>query len=121
MALTKEQAVKEHRKMWNWLADKTLERRKKVTKENYFREEYRNKIRICNYCWCCEYDNHHNKIDDCNECPIEWDGTDKTKCMASSSSYNQWCKTSNDDYEIAAELARKIANLPERIGGDQNE
>ena len=109
MLLTKEQAVKEHRKMWNWIADKTLERRGKVTKEDYFREEYQNKICICNDCWCCEYDKQN-----CEECPIQGDRANKTYCRNLSSPYYELFKTENDDYEMAAELARKIANLPER-------
>ena len=36
MKLTREQAIMEHRKMWNWIADETLRLKRRVPKDNYF-------------------------------------------------------------------------------------
>lgn len=110
MLLTKKQALIEHRKLWNWLADESLKQKRKVIKEEYFTEfsdDY-DDIPISN-CWCCEYAKAS-----CKKCPIRWDGTNQTRCRNLSSPYRKWLGTPNNDYEMAAKLARKIANLPER-------
>ncbi len=109
MKLTREQAIEEHRKMWNWITDETLKRKHCVSKEDYFKEhaEYRKIPR--NECWCCEYDNEHC----CKFCPIDWGN--EVSCMELVSCYMKWyeCLIS-DDYEQAVEYARIVSELPER-------
>ena len=37
MGLTKSEAIANHRKMWNWIADETMKRKCKVEKWDYFK------------------------------------------------------------------------------------
>ena len=102
--MTKMEAVENHRKMWRWIAEKTLERKRKVWKYEYFEE---NKLDPpINYCFCCEYTSQFK--DDCEKCPIKWDNT---YCM--DSCYVDWSEW-EDSYRGCAYYANVIANLPER-------
>ena len=128
--LTKERAIKEHRKMWNWIADQ-LENGRSMTigtlKEVYCDE---NEFDILNNCFCCEFDAKQS-LYCCENCPILW-GTENIV-------HDYYCETGMTDYKTetyfgeetglwmlaenltlehrykeAAEIARQIANLPER-------
>lgn len=120
MRLTKEKAIEEHRKMWNWIADQL---------ENGVVEEvYQLKRRYCkengfdlmNDCFCCEYNHHfHN----CAHCPLIWGSEEfqrNTYCepeFGESISISWWkanCHSRNEEYAEAAIIARQIANLPEK-------
>ena len=104
MKLTREQAIAEHRKMWRWIAEETLKRKKKVWKENYFKEHPEYKELPISLCWCCDY------VDDkCSQCPLVW--PDRT-CFRKDSLFVKWFF--EKDYEKAAEYAREIAELEER-------
>lgn len=54
MNLEFDEAIENHRKMWNWIADETEQRKEIVTKEDYFAE---NKIQddVFENCYACEY------------------------------------------------------------------
>ena len=116
MKLTKSEAVREHRKMWNWIADETEKRKEKVEKEDYFIEvepycsirEEREEL-----CWCCEYvSSIEDGWDECWACwaccPIVW--PNRKHCIYET--FGKWDIETN--WKRAAELARQIANLPER-------
>lgn len=69
MELTREEAISEHRKMWNWIADE-IEKEKRDQdildlKEEYCNREGYNDIR--SDCFCCGYTKYI-----CDYCPIEW-------------------------------------------------
>lgn len=70
MELTREEAVSEHRKMWNWIADKIEEEKRDQDifdlKEEYCNREGYNDIR--SDCFCCGYTKYI-----CDYCPIEWE------------------------------------------------
>ena len=103
--MTKKEAVENHRKMWRWIAEKTLERKRKVWKYEYFEE---NKLDPpINYCFCCEYASQF-KMADCVKCPIKWDNG---FCM--DSYYLDWSEWEGS-YRGCAYYANAIANLPER-------
>ena len=107
--MTKQEALENHRKLWNWIADKTMERKRRVEKFEYFEE---NGIdMILNGCYCCKYDSQFNNL--CDHCPIDW-GNDNNDCCYKNSPYNKW--SFEYDYLKAAQYAREIANLPEREG-----
>ena len=109
MVLTKGIAIKLHRKMWNWIADKTREEGRCVLKEEYplFVVFERNNKQIANDCWCCEYANKN-----CNRCPIDWGNT---VCDQSFALYNQWfLATALGNWKEATKIAKKIADLPEK-------
>lgn len=126
--ITKEQAITEHRKMWNWIADETEKRQQIVNKTDYF-EEHENEFSKemlktidshCN-CFCCLYNNTQSNSKDgknCNNCPLEWESEVSISMCSDSKEENDECGLyslwQNSDYSTAAELARKIANLPEK-------
>lgn len=110
MNLTREQAIIEHRKMWNWIADETLKRERKVDKEDYFREHREYSQIPIHFCWCCEYC-EYIEMRFCNECIIDW-GFER--CTNTHSSYRNWRQCDNYDYIEAAKYAKQIAELPER-------
>ena len=116
--LSKSEAIRLLIKMWNWIADETLRRKKKVYKEDYFREmEISIENRPFNDCYCCEYDKQH--LNDCSNCPLDWKSEvdsfmcqDKYEMDDEKGLFSQWSREKN--YKKAAELAREIANLEER-------
>lgn len=137
--ITKEEAIRKHRTMWNWIAERIeriqhvvdISEMKKVYVE---REENRNEL--VNDCYCCEYAFEYafmkngttNKM--CVYCPLIWkteeDGVKQYQCEVGCKSDNgdfedgQWweCRGLYDRYDNPwgeqARLAREIANLPER-------
>lgn len=93
--LTKEQAITEHRKMWNWIADQ-LEEAEKLKNDGNLKssdlydvyklkrkyvENYGSYI-LCS-CFCCEYEYQQqvrmgdNHKEDCVFCPLLWGTEDK--------------------------------------------
>lgn len=126
----RETAIKEHRKMWNWIAD-TAEREKRiVTKEEYLMTCDYEQYCIVNNCFCCEYDEQFddNSAIACNHCPLVWyegqeenmkENKDYTYCMNHKSPYRIYESIFSDDIEeeIPIELfikaTREIANLKE--------
>lgn len=123
MDLTREQAIKEHRKMWNWIADETINRQIKVTKWEYF---YTFKfIEPIHLCYCCEYARNvceerkeNSSIGSrCWYCPIKWGEEDSARCYDDECDppalYSLWERLGNLEFEQAAYLAKQIAELPE--------
>ena len=126
MKLTKEQAIINHRKMWNWTADKTEERGKKVLEPEYFRK---NQIAdsVENYCYCCEFAKQFKCISGsipwtCTLCPIDWDSKDSCPCChpayigKGKGLYARWIDSRSTVTSI--QLAREIAYLPEKPNGE---
>lgn len=135
--LTKEQAIAEHRKMWNWIADRLEEHHPGydvyMYKEKYMEENFPN-IDINSNCFCCHYamqESKDNNISNfCINCPLVWGteaDTDDFFCeqgnydiieALSLFNYGLWSYaqrlTENHCYNEAAKVARQIANLPER-------
>ena len=127
MKLTKEEAIANHRKMWNWIADETERLERIVSKAEYFQ-----KHNISNYdipphsCYCCAFDLQYWALPLCGACPINWGvNTEITSCIIEESAFcskkespfRKWVTVVNyypDDWERAAKFAREIANLPER-------
>ena len=114
--LSKEEAIANHRKMWNWIADE-CEAGRRVSKENYF-EENGITEKVQQNCWCCQYDSQF--FDNCQFCPCYWgtDGYDRIQeCGASGSPFfHFYCEFGKSDPDLTrlAFFAREIANLPER-------
>lgn len=104
--LTKEEAIKRHRMMWNWIAYETLRREEFVTKAAAIEHFGWDESKMRGKCWCCTYGREDGT---CEKCPIQWPGS---KCYGL---YDDWCYLGRcSDYKKAAELAYRIANLPER-------
>ena len=132
MKLTREQAIKEHRKMWNWLAEHP-----EKWKDDYF-EIYHEKFGHIFYdCFLCEY-NHQNSGYYCGEdCLCDWG--EVNDCIGSSQKlglYGLYCRLKNHLYcidensvwskdiieglqLIISRIARAIAELPENKVGEE--
>ena len=134
MELTREEAIRYHREMWNWIADQ-IEKRQKVQNIHFLKEEYiTNKFdrfeNIRWFCFLCEYTNLN-----CKKCPIEWGNKyvayESHDCPCETWGYEEMdyrnglygdCRIEYDNkylrmennWKHQAELARRIANLPER-------
>ena len=112
MKLTKSEAIANHRKMWNWIAEETLKQKRKVEKSEYFKAHGITDIPP-NECYCCEYSADKK----CDDCLIDWGG-EFGGCMSRDTLgdrkglFSLWCVEPN--YTKSAELARQIAELPER-------
>ena len=136
--LTKEEAISYHRKMWNWIADRLEDHngtKKDIFqyKEKYIEKNFPDKF-VYNHCFCCQY--AKQQVDDdirnfCIYCPLLWgteSETDGFFCEQgnydipiedlSLFDYGLWIyadKLAKNGYHSeAAEIARQIANLPER-------
>ena len=128
MKLTKKQAIEEHRKMWNWIAEriKNYPLKKLFLLPNYnwlslisdLKYYYLYEVKkqvfgdLDNDCFCCEY------ASNCRHCLIVWSGTNKI-CFEKFGEYLELISLngySDENKEKAYKLALKIANLPEREG-----
>lgn len=115
--LTKAEAVANHRKMWNWIADETQRRGEKVKKIRYFKEMGIEDWPLYE-CYCCEYASQQCDINSgvlCEHCPIEW--PNGRRCVEDDAPYDKWCSAVCP--VKAAKLAREIAALPERKEADR--
>lgn len=111
--LTKSEAIFNHRKMWHWMAAETRKQKRKVYKLEYL--DFYNisdENKPFGSCYACQYDIQCDN--DCTHCPINWG--DGMGCFTDGSLYREWlaCNENENDWERAAELADKIAELPER-------
>lgn len=125
MNLTREQAIAEHRKMWNWITDK-IEKLKTVVNIYDYKKEYCyiNKYDfILHNCFCCEYASIkwlNSYVDSiCQMCPLDWKSkSNRVMCENAEHEkdyeglYSLCCKAKS--WQEQAALARQIANLPER-------
>lgn len=124
MMLTREEAIAEFRKMWNWIADETEKRQAIVDKQRYFRENYLEMVDSA--CYCCEY-GRQAVINDlaekvCDACPINFGDHNKVNrvspCVRGGSPFDDWLvAVLKGSWRKAAKCARQIANLPERVVG----
>lgn len=131
MKLTKEQAIEEHRKMWNWIADQYEEGCATdiyELKSEYMRETEL-EAQLLHNCFCCEYAMQSIEAEGesrflrCSKCPVIW-GTEVYNnffpCEHFFSAYEKLKKESYKfdklgvDSELCARFAREIANLPEK-------
>lgn len=110
--LTKEEAIKRHRMMWNWIAYETLKRKRRVYKSEAVKHFGWNPCMMVADCWCCTYDHKDNQLG-CKNCPVVWPSEHCMDCTGGGL-FKKWSLTAPIDYEKAADLAYQIANLPER-------
>lgn len=102
--MIREEAIEKHRKMWNWLADNPGKR--KCDYLNKFDPE----AKLDGDCYLCEYGRQPESGCDC--CPVIWPGG---KCCGGGGIYAMWGEAmTTGDYARAAEIARQIAELPEK-------
>lgn len=100
MKLTKEQALEEHRKMWNWIADQYRKGEQADIHTLKFRYIFDNEEvdTVTNNCYCCEYsmrksgsDRPHRDM--CLNCPVSWgteyEGQERYYCEMPMSAYER--------------------------------
>lgn len=123
MELTREQAIAEHRKMWNWIADE-IEKENHVFDIEELKDLYLGvfkKMSICpiERCFLCEYSMEQlNKTGNgvtCDHCPVI--KADGYGCLGGL--HYEVCRSYT--WQEQAKLARQIANLPERKTGEMYE
>lgn len=116
MELTREQAIAEHRKMWNWIADE-IEKEKMICDIDMYKDFYLTVLRKMTIlpverCFLCEYarKEKYKKYSGttCDCCPVKGGGGDG--CLGGL--YYSVCRA--ETWKEQAALARQIANLPER-------
>ena len=119
MNLTREEAIEEHRKMWNWIADKLLSNdidkyhESNIIKKDYLNQKYgEDNYRLEANCFLCEYV-YKNIHKTCSFCPLDWG---EIACFHII--YSDFFKTLQEGHnKEAAAIARQIANLPEKKEG----
>lgn len=128
MKLTKKEAIENHRKMWNWIAVMLKSGRYKAFKYtehgnkygatiSYLKRAYLSMIglkgKIFCDCFCCEYDLYQYPKGNwnCSNCPLVW-----RNGHCEDGEYNELSRIpyTPENLPKAVELARRIANLPER-------
>lgn len=132
MQLTKEQAIIEHRKMWNWIADQYKNRC-----INYIYDVEQKYIDECtNYSsdeiesnsFCCEFSNQNDVSHSCDSCPLAWGNVAGYAYCLESYEINEdgdgrglYAKVADEtwdsseiDFDKVYKLCKQIANLPER-------
>ena len=125
LTLTKEEAVKRHRELWNKIAElctsKDIGMRTGDIVKYIALKSLGYDDPLCaptNRCWACEYAInkaiylHKCNEDMCHFCPIKWK---TTQCHDEGGEYKIWIRhLVVGEFEDAAEMARVIANLPEK-------
>ena len=119
--MTRKEAIAGHRMMWNEIADMIecgIEFSNHMSYKIQALEHMGEQRELISYCYCCEYAQKG-----CEYCPVKWNGEYEDP--------ESWCFNRNEHstgeyldfvkavackkYEEAAIIARKIANLPERV------
>lgn len=109
--LTKKETIYWHRKMWNWIAQTSIQEERCVTKEEALSHFGLDVLsRPWCKCFCCEYTRYAGG-NSCRFCPIKWGGDGL--CYHAEYAMWQLCfRFSN--YVQAAFWAYTIAELPEK-------
>lgn len=108
--ITKKEAVRKHRAMWNWIAD-YIEKKKEEQCIPELKSMYLEKQSgmVENNCYCCEY--VRSICYECEKsCPVVWKPT--LSCCDPGGIYRKCIDALT--WEEQAEIARQIANLSER-------
>ena len=128
--LTRERAIQEHRKMWNWIADQ-YENHTNIFQSRQCIQELKTKYiitqtsydQIMFSCFCCEYVFSHGRT--CSNCPIDWGSSSVSNmCLFRDESHKlnlygilqpRWFINMSEETILeCSAIARQIANLPER-------
>lgn len=124
--LSKEEAIRKHREMWNWIADRIKERKRLVDVDE-LKQEYidqHNESIFCD-CYLCQYcadraeDNEW--YERCEYCPLDWESYGNEyglyQCLDNHEEDGLYGKVrkvrSTMVWEEQYELCKKIANLKE--------
>lgn len=107
--ITREEAIRKHRILWNMIANEAEKRKLIVDKQEVFHKYFVGEEKPLNYCFLCEYNRY--RINACANCLLERDKEESnTGCLGGL--YIEWCNA--DSWQECARIAREIAKLPER-------
>lgn len=124
--MLKEEAIRKHRDMWNYIADE-IENEQYAMNIAVLKAIYLVRVGDANddlkhhaNCYLCHYTNFK-----CDDCPLKWPSDSSVaKCefgfknehgMSTAGLYKQCYELGYSEYwEKQAKIAREIANLPER-------
>lgn len=123
MTLTKAEAIRRHRLLWNWIAQTNIQEQRCVTKKEalaHFGWSTGGCASLCDYAESQIKFNSDNRI--CHKCPIDWPGGSCVRLVRTRLDERRdlglYDKYMNsfwiDNYIDAAKYAYKIAELPER-------
>lgn len=130
--LTKEECVRRHRLLWNYVADQILEQEKVLWNcQRKAFEHFGWSVpigSIFNCCWGCYYnsmkrlemvdDPKHIKESEVNTCPyclFNWTSDENNFCSKHNTLLDRFMRSKLvDNWEEAARIAREIANMPVR-------
>ena len=130
--LTKEECVRRHRLLWNYVADQILEQEKVLWNcQRKACEHFGWYVpigSIFNCCWGCYYnsmkclemvdDPKHIKESEVNTCPyclFNWTSDENNFCSKHNTLFDRFMRSKLvDNWEEAARIAREIANMPVR-------
>lgn len=107
----RKKAIKNHRKMWRWLAENPGK-----GKLDYLML-YDPNARLIHSCYLCEYAAHKMQylekkvISICKYCPLDWGGR---ACKDYGSLFDRWWISHFYASKKSSMAARQIAELPER-------
>lgn len=108
--LTREQAIEEHRKMWNWIADETLKQKRKVNENEYFQHINLTDIPKDNS-FISEYIMQQMEITKTTSIDVILDNFEYGKQFAIPTAGDSFSYCDHNHYQNASIIAREIANL----------
>lgn len=130
--LNREEAIKKHREMWNWIADRIKES-ESVQDIDFLKQEY---IRqhggfVTYHCYLCHYCidkvSKSERHERCKYCPLDWESSGDEdgfyQCLENGDfkGYYAYAR-STGNWEEQYLFCCKIANLKEReVEGERNE
>lgn len=130
--LTKEECVRRHRLLWNYVADQILEQEEvpwDYKKEAFEHFGWSLSVgHIFSYCWACYYHSmkflemvdspkyvRNFEVNNCPYCLFDWTSNKINYCGNLYTLYNQFLDSKlSDDWKKTARIAREIANMPVR-------
>lgn len=103
--MTRQEAIRNHREMWRWLAKNPGK-----WKMDYLMR-YDPEVKLLADCYLCEYtDENHNG--ECEYCLVEWP---VGPCYCYDGLYSTWeSAMKRKNYAHAGEIAKQISELPEK-------
>jgi len=118
--MLREEAIKKHRAMWNWIAEQILNHVHTMNigslKAEYIGMQGEDTLEMHkhNNCYLC----HYTDIN-CRSCPLSWPtNAANFKCEVGYYDMGLYSRCANmtntGNWRLQAELAYEIANLPER-------
>lgn len=109
---TKEKAILEHIKMWNWIADNVIQIKPPTATniKKLYLQTCNINVDLVRNDFICEYVNN-NYNGDCHFCPIRWGASYFSICSEEECGTFQYC-LDNMLYKDASYIAKVIAQLP---------